>query len=118
MKTMLLACVCFIVLSADRCADVSGKHAGKVAPVETSTAAAPDSVDFTRHIQPILEKRCSPCHFTGGKMYERMPFDSSQTILSHKEGILKRIKEATENTLIKSYIEARAKNIVNKPVSH
>ena len=38
-------------------------------------------VDFQTQIRPILEKRCQPCHFAGGKMYARMPFDKPQTIL-------------------------------------
>jgi len=43
-------------------------------------------------------------HFTGGKMYERMPFDKDSTIINHETGILKRIK-GEENLLIKTFIE-------------
>jgi len=59
---------------------------------------------FCQQIQPILVKNCSPCHFTGGKMYERMPFDKDSTIINHETGILKRIK-VEENLLIKTFIE-------------
>src|SRR4026208_725999 len=62
-----------------------------------------DTIDFTAQVQPILVKNCSPCHFTGGKMYERMPFDKDTTIINHENGVLKRIK-GDENTLIKTYI--------------
>ncbi len=63
-----------------------------------------DSINFTAQVQPILEKRCSPCHFTGGKMYERLPFDKDTTIINHETGILKRIKDSEENQVIKSFI--------------
>ena len=63
-----------------------------------------DTIHFTRQIQPILVKNCSPCHFTGGKMYERMPFDKDTTIINHETGILKRIK-GEENLLIKTFIK-------------
>ena len=38
-------------------------------------------------------------------MYERMPFDNSQTIISHEAGVLKRIKDEEENLLIKQFIQ-------------
>ena len=63
-----------------------------------------DTIDFTSQVQPILVKNCSPCHFTGGKMYEKMPFDKDTTIINHEKGILKRIK-GDENDVIKTFIE-------------
>ena len=68
-----------------------------------------DTIDFTTRVQPILVKNCSPCHFTGGKMYEKMPFDKNTTIINHQAGILKRIK-GEENTLIRSFVEQRSKD--------
>jgi len=68
------------------------------------TIALEDTIHFTSQIQPILVKNCSPCHFTGGKMYERMPFDKDTTIINDETGILKRIK-GEENLLIKTFIE-------------
>jgi len=63
-----------------------------------------DTIDFAAQIQPILVKNCSPCHFTGGKMYQKMPFDKATTILNHEKGILKRIK-GDENALFKTFIQ-------------
>jgi hypothetical protein len=62
-------------------------------------------IDFKTVIQPILQKRCSPCHFPGGKMYERLPFDTASTILLKKEMILKRIKDDPDNKLIREFVE-------------
>jgi hypothetical protein len=63
-----------------------------------------DTIDFVKQVQPILVKNCSPCHFTGGKMYEKMPFDKDTTIINHEKGILKRFKD-DENTLIRTFIQ-------------
>jgi hypothetical protein len=63
-----------------------------------------DTIDFTKQVQPIMIKNCSPCHFTGGKMYDRMPFDKDTTIINHATGILKRIK-GDENALLKTFIQ-------------
>ncbi len=72
------------------------------------TIALQDTIHFTSQIQPILVKNCSPCHFTGGKMYERMPFDKDTTIINHETGILKRI-EGEENLMIKTFIDQNKK---------
>jgi hypothetical protein len=63
-----------------------------------------DTVHFSSQIQPVLVKNCSPCHFTGGKMYERLPFDKDTTIINHSAAILKRIKNKEENALLSNFI--------------
>jgi hypothetical protein len=81
---------------------------------KTSISTAPpaiivqstDSIDFKTMIQPIFEKRCNPCHFPGGKMYEKMPFDNPKTILNHEAGILRRIKADEEVELVKQFINS------------
>jgi hypothetical protein len=69
----------------------------------------PDSISFTQQIQPILVKNCSPCHFIGGKMYARLPFDKAETILQPevKAGLLKRIRNEKENELLRQFIEQK-----------
>ena len=64
-----------------------------------------DTSHFKKYIQPIFEKHCSPCHFVGGKMYEKLPFDEAQTIINNKTGILRRIKDDSEKTLIITFVE-------------
>ena len=71
---------------------------------EKPTLLLTDTIDFTSQVQPILVKNCSPCHFTGGKMYERMPFDKDTTIINHEKGILKRIK-GEENIVLRTFIQ-------------
>ena len=68
-----------------------------------------DSIHFNLQIQPILAKNCSPCHFPGGKMYQRMPFDQDTTIVNHESGVLKRIK-GDENAILKAFIRQKKSN--------
>ena len=74
-------------------------------------------IDFKTQILPILQKRCSPCHFPGGKMYERLPFDTSSTILMKKESILKRLKDEQENKLLKEFIDQNRETVVRQTVN-
>jgi len=82
---------------------------------ETSSPTVPaaiiaptaDSMDFKTMIQPIFEKRCNPCHFPGGKMYEKMPFDNPKTIMNHEAGILRRIKDDKEVELVNRFINSK-----------
>jgi len=63
-----------------------------------------DTIDCSKQIQPILVSHCSPCHFPGGKMYQRLPFDKDTTIINHETGILRRIK-GDDNSLIKAFVQ-------------
>ncbi|MES1218308.1 MAG: hypothetical protein ABUT20_22570 [Bacteroidota bacterium] len=97
-----VACLCFCNVKAE-------KDKRKI-----SSTAIPgsDSINYQTQIVPILEKKCTPCHFPGGKMYERMPFDKGETIISHETGVLKRIKDEDQVSLIKQFI-AQNKKAVN-----
>lgn len=61
------------------------------------------TINFETQVQPILQKNCSPCHFPGGKLFAKLPFDKSETIISHVPGILKRIKKEEEANIIKRF---------------
>lgn len=75
--------------------------------VSAPEAPAPKNVDFAKDVRPILEKRCQPCHFTGGKMYEKLPFDRPETI--HKLGtrLFTRIKKEEEQAVIRAFLAKR-----------
>lgn len=61
-------------------------------------------IDFEKEVLPVLVKNCSPCHFPGGKMYERLPFDKDTTIINHGEKILKRIEKDEKKAIIREFI--------------
>ena len=97
----LLIFFCFLTLFGLLVSDV--KKTPPEVTAKTMTVLQ-DTIDFVIQVQPILVKNCSPCHFTGGKMYARMPFDKDTTIINHEKGILKRIT-GDENAVIKTFIE-------------
>jgi len=75
-------------------------------PVMNSTA----QVSFENDVLPIFKTNCNPCHFPGGKMYDRMPFDKPATILSHSDGILKRIKKDEQAAVIRQFVSQNAES--------
>ena len=81
--------------------------------VESSSedSIPPDTIiiDFMTQIEPIFVSHCFPCHFTTGKMYERLPFDNEVTIVTNGEAILRRIRDEKESELIKQYIQQQDK---------
>ena len=68
------------------------------------TTAKP--VSFEGDIRPILEHKCQPCHFRGGKMYAKLPFDQPQTIVKLGTKLFTRIKEEPQRQLILRFIAA------------
>lgn len=73
----------------------------------TSTAsfmATSAKIDFNTQVRPILESRCTPCHFGGGTMYERLPFDRPETIKKLGTKLFTRIKDESEQRLIREFL--------------
>lgn len=86
---------------------------GVVRPVRTTNAApavpsaSSDSkarVDFETQLKPIFQSKCMPCHFSGGKMYDRLPFDKPATIRKLGTRLFTRIKEAHDRKLIEDFL--------------
>lgn len=63
--------------------------------------------DFVRDVRPILEKGCQPCHFPGGKMYAKLPFDKPETIHTLGERLFTRIKKDDEQAVIRAFLAQR-----------
>ncbi len=104
MKTILL----FLLCGTAFCAHWT-KPARTATVVSAEPAPVPDTVSFTQQIQPILHTHCMPCHFPGGKMYEKMPFDQPKTILDHQQGVLKRFKDEQETKLLTTFMAEAGK---------
>jgi hypothetical protein len=92
MKPMLLGCLAAALIL------VASLQAGSPPPPSTRP------VDFETQIRPILNARCQPCHFAGGKMYEKLPFDRPQTIHKLGEKMLTRIRDPREQVLLRSFL--------------
>jgi hypothetical protein len=79
----------------------------KAAPPSKDPAIAVHAsprVDFSTQIKPILEARCQPCHFSGGKVYAKMPFDRPETIKTLGTKLFTRIKDENERQMIRDFL--------------
>jgi hypothetical protein len=63
-----------------------------------------EKLDFHKEVKPIFERRCQPCHFNGGAMYKRLPFDSPATIKSLGTKLFTRIKDQREQDLLRRFL--------------
>ena len=77
------------------------RPADNAAPV-SSTAKA--RVDFETQLKPIFQSKCMPCHFSGGKVYERLPFDKPETIRKLGTRLFTRIKDENDRHLIEDFL--------------
>lgn len=107
MRTGILIIALIVTLGVDMCGR-SPRGALKVAPsmltapsLSSSNATKPD---FDKEIKPILQSRCMPCHFQGGKVYDKMPFDKAETITKLGEKMFTRIKDEKEQRLIREFL--------------
>jgi hypothetical protein len=75
---------------------------------EAATPPPTTAVDFASQVRPVLEARCQPCHFAGGKMYDRLPFDDPATIRHLGERLFTRIKAEDEQALIRAFLAQEA----------
>ena len=82
---------------------VGTANVAAAAPVTTSSSEKP-RVDFDTQVKPIFKSKCMPCHFSGGKMYEEMPFDKPETIRRLGVKLFTRIKEENERRLIEDFL--------------
>jgi hypothetical protein len=73
-----------------------------------ASSPAPQKVSFEDQIRPLLEAKCRPCHFAGGKMYARLPFDRPQTITTLGEKLFTRIRDEKEQRLLRSFLAQEA----------
>jgi hypothetical protein len=75
-----------------------------LATLTTASANVSRKVDFATQVRPILESRCQPCHFSGGKVYDRLPFDRPETIKTLGTKLFTRIKDENERRLIREFL--------------
>ena len=75
------------------------------APAASAVSSEPKArVDFDTQLKPILQSKCMPCHFSGGKMYDRLPFDKPATIKKLGTRLFTRIKDDHDRKLIEDFL--------------
>ena len=73
-------------------------------PAVTVASTAKARVDFETQLKPIFKSKCMPCHFNGGQMYDRLPFDKPDTIRKLGHRLFTRIKEENDRRLIEDFL--------------
>jgi hypothetical protein len=104
-EALLILTVALSFPACNRTRDDVGASATSSREVGTPVAStAPSKIDFATHIQPILQARCQPCHFAGGKMYQSLPFDRQETIKALGTKLFSRIEDEKERRLIRDFL--------------
>jgi hypothetical protein len=79
----------------------------------TPTRISSERVDFATQIRPLLQARCQPCHFPGGRVYAAMPFDRPATIVRLGEKLFTRIKDENQRRTIREFLAQQAASTAN-----
>ena len=119
--------VCVLILAValfagyEACSRVRPNAAPAVYGLSALKPATPNSsetssarIDFDTQVRPIFETRCTPCHFAGGTMYERLPFDRAETIRTLGAKLFTRIKEEKEQAVIREFLKQQAEQSRDK----
>jgi hypothetical protein len=84
---------------------MNSPYAGRALSSAKPASSTPAKIDFDTQIKPIFAARCQPCHFSGGVMYERLPFDRPETIKKLGTKLFTRIKDEKQQRLIREFLE-------------
>jgi uncharacterized membrane protein len=105
MKTGWLIAILLGVPAVQACQ--IAKPASASNAVQTASASNPQTAkpDFNTDIKPIFQARCQPCHFQGGQVYEKLPFDKPETIRRLGTRLFTRIKDEKEQRLIREFLD-------------
>ena len=87
-------------------------QAASTSPQPAAASAAPAQAAqarlFETGVLPLLEEKCSPCHFPGGKMHDRLPFERPETIRTLGTLLFTRLKSEDDQAIIRSFLESPA----------
>jgi len=85
--------------------DSAATPAEAPAPVAATGPGTTGRVDFAAQVLPLLQQKCSPCHFQGGRMYGRLPFDQEGTIRVLGTQMFSRLRDPLDQELIRTWLE-------------
>ena len=74
----------------------------------TSIKTMAERPTFVSDIRPILESSCQPCHFQGGQMYVKLPFDKPETITKLGTKLFTRIKDEDQQRVIREFLSEQS----------
>ena len=84
------------------------KPSPAMAKPTTSAQTLAEKRTFASDIRPILQSSCQPCHFQGGKMYEKLPFDKPETITKLGTKLFTRIKDEDQQRVIREFLSEQS----------
>jgi len=94
-----------LAVSAYSCGRNVGALTPSVKAQEPATASSTNNkIDFATHVEPILKAKCQPCHFSGGKVYDKLPFDRPDTIKTLGTKLFTRIHDENERKIIREFL--------------
>jgi hypothetical protein len=109
---LVLALLCGLYTLGRAKLDAAAPVASVVSTHTATSTASPTTakIDFATQIRPLLETRCTPCHFAGGKMYQRLPFDRAETIYALGNKLFTRIKDEHEQRLLREFLAQQSEH--------
>ena len=105
MRSLLVIAISFLVVGSGALLLAKSHARAKIETVSSLPATNPKP-NFDSDIKPILQAKCQPCHFPGGKVYDKMPFDKPETITRLGTRLFTRIKDEKEQRLIREFLDA------------
>src|ERR1700680_4319967 len=85
-----------------------------VSRLNAASLTAPKKPSFDTDVKPILQSRCQPCHFQGGKVHDKLPFDKPGTITRLGTKLFTRIKDEKEQRVIREFL-APTLSLIGRP---
>ena len=79
-------------------------------PQEKDSTRVQDTVyTYRANVLPLLQANCNPCHFPGGKVYKKLPFDDSVTVTRLGKKLDTRLKKKEQQAIINGWIGSQQK---------
>ena len=77
---------------------------------QTKTLTSSNVYTFQKNVFPMLQSKCQTCHFAGGKMYSKLPFDDSATVFKLGKRLFTRLQKKEQQEIINSWLQTDSKN--------
>jgi hypothetical protein len=107
MRTDLLIILLFVSVSSYSCIRTNRwtsltptARAQEVVAVSTTSLR----IHYATQVEPLLRSKCHGCHFSGGKMYDKLPFDRPETIKRLGTKLFTRIHDENDRKLIREFL--------------
>ena len=104
MKVRIMLLLVAIAVFSYSCAGTRGAPSVAAAVTKDGSVTHQTKVSFETDIQPILKAKCQTCHFPGGRMYDKLPFDRAETIRKLGTKLFTRIRDEQDQKLIKQFL--------------